>query len=124
MESVNSVDAVAQGLDHYAVDRLRQGLEKVYSKVHVPCLVTFIRVFRVAPISIRCKVAERRGDGELKPVEGCPTETQQSFAKLSRPCGPGKGRSARCNFFGLKIFPIHRLSSFSALIVCLVLVFC
>lgn len=74
-EFVNVVDAVAQQLAYDALIRLRQGLEKAYLTVRMPCPVSRTRVSGAAATSSSWK-SERSGDEkESEPIEGRPTET-------------------------------------------------
>lgn len=94
-ESASEVGAVVEQYGHDAVSRLRQGLEKAYSTVRMPCPVTLTRVSRIAATSIRRKGERSRYDGELEPAEGRPTETWQGSARATRSRGSGKSRGSR-----------------------------
>lgn len=89
------MDPVVQQFGYYAVSRLRQRLEMLYSSMHVPCPVALTRVRGVSTTSTSWKVEQSGNEKEAERSEGDHAEVQQGSLKMTRRRGYGKGRSAR-----------------------------
>lgn len=85
IDSVIAADAFFQQLVYYAACRLRQALERMYSTVCVPSLMGLPLSSGATASSFRWKGEMIWDEKESELVEGCPTETRQSFTKTSRP---------------------------------------